>query len=410
MKSETTYCITRIFGKRTVNNKIEYLVAFKGFHIGLSEWVPAKDLKNCQPEIDYYEAKVNGLLPRGQKLVGRPSKLANDYDFIKMRGIMPKEDFKSYQIKDEYESDSDYDELLADREEALRRMKIEERQKDLCYTNKTIMGNLLSKKYRGQISKKKKIIQFDQEDMSDYEGIDEPCISNLIESIDISSDSDASKEDYDSKSTLSYSSIEEESNDSSSSKSKSVPITTKRKNKQKIESDSDNEMEINVEKLPDTKETSTVVKCRSSRVHIESDDNDEMEDNNEKEKDLNDIKNQQDHEPEIIEEKTMDIEKAPITDECEQISTQVEPADKPDSQSQKETRSYIEILIQDVGISRRINPLMFLAFLEIYKKDETYYVVTITKEHSLQIFEMDSVIKSCKAEEFKHFLIEKHLL
>ncbi|CEF67724.1 Chromo domain/shadow and Chromo domain-like and Chromo domain-containing protein [Strongyloides ratti] len=174
---EEVHIVTRIFDKRIVNNKIEYMVSFKGLHIGLSEWVPVECLKNCQREIDHYEAKIKGLKTEGGCTFKRPSKFANDYDFILMKGKMSKEDFKRYETKDEYESESDYEELKLDYLEAKKRMELEKERKQLIEVDKFCdkkKGEIERKKLlknKSKITKKKFASYCNDNDLSDSSSV-----------------------------------------------------------------------------------------------------------------------------------------------------------------------------------------------------------------------------------------------
>uniref|UniRef100_A0A0N5C1X0 Chromo domain-containing protein n=1 Tax=Strongyloides papillosus TaxID=174720 RepID=A0A0N5C1X0_STREA len=136
---EVTRSITRIFDKRIVNNKVEYMVAFRGLHIGLSEWVPEEQLKECQNEIDYYEAKIKGI-KRPDRIL-QFSKFANDIDLFRNSEPKEKAYYKANQFKDECESDSDYEELKTDYLEALKEMELEEEKKQLYGEDACLTSN-----------------------------------------------------------------------------------------------------------------------------------------------------------------------------------------------------------------------------------------------------------------------------
>uniref|UniRef100_A0A0K0F4Z9 Chromo domain-containing protein n=1 Tax=Strongyloides venezuelensis TaxID=75913 RepID=A0A0K0F4Z9_STRVS len=169
--NEITRSITRIFDKRTVNNKVEYMVAFKGLHIGLSEWVPVEELKECQNEIDYYEAKIKGIKKPDRIL--QFSKFANDYEFIRLRNVMPEKDYKEYQLKDEYESDSDYEEFKIDYREALKQMELEEEKKQLYGEDTSSTSNFqgINRSQKSKDNSKVKIILSNGNESEGY-GVD----------------------------------------------------------------------------------------------------------------------------------------------------------------------------------------------------------------------------------------------
>uniref|UniRef100_A0A0K0E398 Chromo domain-containing protein n=2 Tax=Strongyloides stercoralis TaxID=6248 RepID=A0A0K0E398_STRER len=278
---EEEYSINRIFDKRIVNNKVEYMVAFKDYHIGLSEWIPVDELKDCQDEIEYYEAKCKGKIPEDSIRRKRPSKFANDYDFILMKGKFPREHYKEYQIKDEFESDSDYEQLKIDYLEARKRMQLEEEREQLLRNYeispeaspkiKTENGSRKRTKRRRRVHKKivthsSRRNTCDRESTIDDSQVEcETSDKERVNKVSSSSGSSSSSEDSSSSESSDSSEIKKDNNtckalndkSSISGEDENMLSTNERNRKSRLRldsSDSDVQMELTIdeeeEKVP----------------------------------------------------------------------------------------------------------------------------------------------------------------